>query len=73
MIAMTPGDVILTLIVNGTAVGTVNMPYSVAKTLAEDITKTVMEFETITQQSVKDIKSVARDLHNAKGGDRGRA
>jgi hypothetical protein len=57
-IAIGAGDVVCTLLRNGTPVLTVNASYTVAKTLAEGLADTIRQLEEKTGQKIMTVNKV---------------
>lgn len=65
-IAITPSDLVLTLICNGSPVGIINMALPVAKATGEDLVSAVKEYERTGDQTVQTSGQIAATMQRAQ-------
>jgi hypothetical protein len=65
--AMTPNDLILSLVWNGMFLANVSMTYMFAKSLGEDLTNAVKEYESATGIEIPSLKSAMEAMAQSKG------
>jgi len=63
----TASDVTLVLLMNGTPSGTLNMSYETAKSLVDDLTNIVKNFEKVTGQTVTTINENTTKMSQVMG------
>lgn len=65
-IAMSAGDMIVTMVCNGAPVGIINLSLPTAKGFAEDLTNAVKEYERISEQSVQTTGQIAATMQRVR-------
>lgn len=68
---MTPADIVLTVICNGSPVCVLNLALPTAKGVGEDLFKAVRDYERMSEQTIQAIGTVAATMQRAHEGSHG--
>jgi hypothetical protein len=74
MVAQTPADMFVVLLSNGGPAAIVNMSYISARTLLDELTKSINQFENVTGEKIPSMVEIAQKLekHNRESSDAAR-
>lgn len=67
LVAMTPADLIVGIIGNNTVACTINMSYIAARTLLDDLSRSLADYEKAVGQPAKSINEVLEGLQRVRG------
>ena len=67
IIAQTASDVVAVLLCNGVTVGVINLSHVSAKTLSEELTKAVTDFEKASGQKIRTVAEITKEMTKFKG------